>query len=236
MLAAGLRALEEADDFASHDASPEEEVDISRIIGGHETPVLKDAALSKLSCTAAMSRYLTFAQDQFAGCTAGMPAGSAALYGLGKIYSAPSSMHGPGDAAHGGKAVALHQAALLVDNRNFRAANELGVLLARFGRLPEARTALLHSIAISPQPITWQNLAAVHRSLGERDLAERAHHESVLAAARQSGATGQSSLAVQWIDPATFAATTPMNIDGTPPASSAQQNNIAAGTSTATKR
>jgi hypothetical protein len=41
---------------------------------------------------------------------------------------------------------------------------------------------------------------------------------------------------VQWLDPATFAATTPLNIDGTPPTPPAQQNNMAAGTPTAAKR
>ena len=146
MLAAGLEALDEADDFAAHGASAAGDADVARIVAGHQTPALKGASLTGLSCTAAMSRYLTFAQEQLAGCTAGIPAGSAALFGLGKIYRVPESMHGPADPTHGAKAVALLQAALLVDNRNYRAANELGVLLAKFGRLPEARAALLHSV------------------------------------------------------------------------------------------
>ena len=91
-----------------------------------------------MSRTAAMSRYLTFAQEQLAGCTAGVPAGSAAPFGLGKIYPVPESMHGPADRTHGAKAVAIFQAALLAE-RQYRAANELGVLLAKFGRLPEAK-------------------------------------------------------------------------------------------------
>jgi tetratricopeptide (TPR) repeat protein len=238
MLEEGLQALDEADDFAANGATSQSDADVSRIVAGHQTPVLKDSPLSGLSCTAALSRYLTFAQEQLAGCTAGVPAGSAALYGLGKVYCVPESRHGPADPTQGAKAVALHQAALLVDIRNYRSANELGVLLARFGRLPEARTALLHSIAVSPQPTTWQNLAAVHQQLGERDLATRAYHESVLAAPRlnRTGAAGRSAYVVQWLDPATFATTTPVNIDGTPPAQSNQQNNVAAGTNAAAKR
>jgi len=238
MLAAGLQALDESDDFASHGASTESDADVSRIVAGHQTAALKGVSLTGLNCTAAMSRYLTFAQEQLAGCTAGIPAGSAALYGLGKIYRVPESMHGPADATHGAKAVALHQAALLVDNRNYRAANELGVLLAKFGRLPEARAALLHSVSISSQPTTWQNLAAVHQMLGESDLAARAHLESTVAAARlngNGGASGRSLYAVQWLDPAAFAATTPLNIDGTPAPRSGQQSSMAAGMSTAAK-
>ena len=168
MLTAGLQALDEVDDFAPH--AVESDADVSRIVAGHQTPVLKDIPLSGMSCATAMSKYLTFTQDQLAGCSAGIPAGSAALYGLAKIYWVPESMHGPADATHGAKAVVLHQAALMVDSRNYRSANELGVLLAKFGRLPEARAAFLHSIAVSPQPTTWQNLAAVHQSLGEQDF------------------------------------------------------------------
>jgi tetratricopeptide (TPR) repeat protein len=239
MLTAGLQALDEVDDFAAHGASTAGDADVARIVAGHQTPALKGVSLAGLSCTAAMSRYLTFAQEQLAGCTVGIPAGSAALYGLGKIYRVPESMHGPADPTHGAKAVALHQAALLVDNRNYRAANELGVLLAKFGRLPEARAALLHSVKISPQPTTWQNLSAVHQMLGERDLAARAHLEATVAAARLNrpiGAVDESSYAVQWLDPATFAATTPMNIDGTPATRSGQQVSMATNSSTATRR
>ena len=191
MLTAGLQALDEADDFAAHGASASSDGDVARIVAGHQTPVLKDAPLSGISCTAAMSRYLTFAQEQLAGCTAGIPAGSAALYGLGKIYRVPESMHGPADPTHGAKAVALYQAALLVDSRNYRAANELGVLLAKFGRLPEARAALLHSIAVSPQPTTWQNLSAVHQTLGERDLASEPLKRRCSAAARLNQPTAR---------------------------------------------
>lgn len=236
-LTAGLRALDEADDFVSQGATAQSDIDVAHIVAGHQTPVLKDTSLSGLSSTAALSRYLTFAQEQLAGCTAGMSAGSAALFGLGKLYRVPESLHGPADPTHGAKAVALYQAALIVDSRNYRAANELGVLLAQFGRLPEAKAALLRSVSIFPQPTAWHNLAAVHRTLGERDLAERANQESILAAARMNrgGAAGQS-YAVRWLDPATFASTTPLNIDGTPPAASNQQNNVAAGTSTAAKR
>lgn len=236
MLAAGMQALDEADDFAARASGLTSEVDLSRIVISHQTPVLKNAPLKNMSCSAAMSRYLTFAQEQLAGCSRGIPDGSAALYGLGRLYAVPEAMHGPVDATRGAKSVALYQAALLVDSRNYRAANELGVLLARFGRLPEARLALLHSLSISAQATTWQNLAAVHESLGERDLAARAHHEAMLAASRQHRGTAGQSIAVEWLDPATFAATTPPNIDGTPPPRTAQQPTMTAGAPTTSIR
>ncbi|HEX4000972.1 MAG TPA: hypothetical protein VHX65_20675 [Pirellulales bacterium] len=236
MLVAGLQALDEADDFAPRSAGIQSDLDVAQIVAGHQTPVLKDVPLDGVNCSTAMSRYLTFAQDQLAGCAAGMPSGSTALYALGRIYRVPESLHGPVDRTHGAKAVALYQAALSVDNRNYLAANELGVLLAQFGRLPEAKTALLHSIAVYPLPATWQNLAAVHRALGERDLADRAHQEALLAVARQyRGGAGQT-IAVEWLDPARFAATTPLNVDGPANNHAGRQTVAAGGASTSATR
>ena len=70
-----------------------------------------------------------------------------------------------------------YQAALLADDRNFRAGNELGVLLAKCGKLERAKQMFLRSLAISPQPATWHNLAKIHERLGETKLAAaaRAH-------------------------------------------------------------
>ena len=193
---------------------------LEAIIAGHQTPALKDASADGLTTAVAISRYLTFAGQQLAGAEADISAGSVALFGLGKIYMVPESAHGPGDTTHGGKAVAVEQAALLVDSRNARAANEMGVLLVRFGRLEEAKAVFLRSLAAAPQPNTWKNLAVVHHNLGENDLADKAWHESLLMAAqmRASGATASTSgYAVQWVDPATFARSSPLPIDGTPP-------------------
>lgn len=235
MLASGLQALEEADDFAPQSSGLLGDDDLARVVASHQTPVLKNTKFEGMSSSEAMSRYLTFAQEQLSGCTAGVPAGSAALFGLGKIYCAPASMHGPADHTHGAKSVVLYQAALMVDGRNYRAANELGVLLAKFGRLPEAKTALFHSIQVSPQATTWQNLAAVHAALGEQDLANRAHHEALIAAAREKRSLSQS-IAVEWLNPAAFAATTPVNIDGTPPNRSAHPTAMTAGASNTSVR
>ena len=218
-LAAGLKALDEVDDFAHYDDVPSG-ASLEAIIAGHQTPALKDTDSDHLTAAAAISIYLTFAGQQFAAAETDISAGSTALFGLGKIYMVPPSAHGPSDATHGGKAVAIEQAALLVDGRNARAANELGVLLVQFGRLPEAKAAFLRSVMIAPQPNTWKNLAVVHHNLGENELADKAWNESLLLA-KQIRATGVSATtsgyAVQWVDPATFARSSPLPIDGTPP-------------------
>jgi tetratricopeptide (TPR) repeat protein len=237
MLEAGLKALEELDDFGGRDLGSGDELNLDQIVAGHRTPVLKellqDPPSGKITAHRAMSLYLTYAEQKLAACCADVPAGSAALYGLGKIYTVPDSAHGPADATHGAKAVAFHEAALAVDARNFRSANELGVLLVRFGRLPEARSALLHSLAVSPQPTAWQNLAAVHRALGQNQLAEAASREAQLLATRQQQAgmaAAGSATQVRWVDPATFARSSPLPIDASPganPQQAAAQHSVA---------
>ena len=50
--------------------------------------------------------------------------------------------------AHTARATLFHQTALLIDPANYRAANELGVLLAKSGQWQYARTYLLHSLTV----------------------------------------------------------------------------------------
>jgi hypothetical protein len=100
----------------------------------------------------------------------------------------------------------FYQAALAVDARNYLAANELGVLLARYGQLQEARQALVHSISTRPHAQGWQNLAIVHRRLGETELAKLAENERELIAKSPAAAPRTSTdQLIEWVDPTTFA-------------------------------
>ncbi|MGW8257682.1 MAG: hypothetical protein ACWGMZ_09375, partial [Thermoguttaceae bacterium] len=56
-LAAGFKALKEADDFLLRGDRLEENIDLSKIIDGHDTPVLKKAELSSLPSLAALKTY-----------------------------------------------------------------------------------------------------------------------------------------------------------------------------------
>ncbi len=212
MLAAGFKAIEEADDFAASRLPLSSELNVAEIVRNHQTPVLKDDT-SDLSGQAAMSRYLTYAQEQMAAALGDVPQGSGALFGMGKLYSVPPEAHGPPDATGGAKAVAFYQASLMVDRRNFMAANELGVMWVNFGRLPEARAAFRHSLSISSQPVVWENLAAVHRSLGEAELSRKAEQASVAAAKRTGTGASLSAYDVQWVDTDTFARAKPIDAD-----------------------
>ncbi|MCI0360875.1 MAG: hypothetical protein L0211_20550, partial [Planctomycetaceae bacterium] len=145
------------------------------------------------------------AQQQLAQAVAGEPAASQALYTLGKIQVAlaGSASQPPAQSA---RAIVFYQAALMVDARNYQAANELGVLFAREGQLTEARRALLHSVTIQPHVEGWQNLATVHRRLGETELAQLAENERQLLAREQPAAARTPDNRLTWVDPRTFVA------------------------------
>jgi tetratricopeptide (TPR) repeat protein len=199
-LSAGLMALKEADDFCPEPGGDPAGGLVVEIASGHRTNILR--GVGDISPVVAQQHYYAFAQQQLTLAVAGEPAASQALYTLGKIQLALAGPASQKQSLHGPRAMVFHQAALAVDHRNYRAANELGVLLARYGQLPEARRALLHSVTIQPHVEGWHNLATVHRRLGETELAQLAEIEHQLLAAKQPA--GADKL-VHWVDPQTFA-------------------------------
>ena len=207
LLLAGLQALKEADDFVASGAYLEAEIDVSKTRRSHRTPVLLHETAEQISALLAMQGYYAFAQDRFAAASGGAAAASQALFALGRIYTALAEETSAGR-SNGAKAIAFHQAALAVDSQNYAAANELGVLLARFGQLPEARSVLQHGVEINPLPETWHNLAVVHQRLGEQQLGELARREWQRslrqAPGNQPREIGSGDAAVMWVDSETF--------------------------------
>jgi tetratricopeptide (TPR) repeat protein len=208
-LAAGLRALKEADDFAPQGSQLDAELDVGRIVAGHRTPVLKVTAASGHTPLTALQCYYSFAQDRLAAACGGHPAGSAALYGLAKLQIALAGAADHEDTMYGPKAMTLHRAALLVNPQHHMAANELGVLLARYGQLQLARHALLQSIGARPRAETWHNLSVVHERLGEIQLAQQARREAELANRRTrdrraAAHMSQVGALIRWVDAAEF--------------------------------
>jgi hypothetical protein len=100
----------------------------------------------------------------------------------------------------------FYQAALLVDGRNYMAANELGVLLARMGQWQHAREVLRHGVSVGHRPELWRNLARVHQELGELDWAASALGEAARAEQRLYRTSGPAQLHngggfVRWVSP-----------------------------------
>jgi tetratricopeptide (TPR) repeat protein len=233
-LAVGLTAIKEAENFLPHDSRLEADLDIPRIIDAHNTPVLKDNTQG-VTPMVALKCYLTFAQEQLAAATGHEVAGSIALQGLGKLHASVASGKNVRILAAEPKAVVYYQAALLVDAKNYMAANDLGVLFARCGNYPEAKMMLEYSLSVHGQAAGWQNLSVVYQQLGQPGLASQAMQQASII--RQMEWTQRRKMQlpiqdkVQWVDQATFAKTS-TNTPSSPEAVQPSASNVAAQSTT----
>ncbi len=209
-MAAGLRAFREAEDFVPRETGIVP--DIMKVAASHQTPVLKQSAGRPMPVLVAMQEYYSYAQYQLTQAGGHEPSAAAALYGLARLQAVAGSSSG-NDAKKmmgGPRAIALHQAALAIDPMNYSAANELGVLLARYGQWPEAQAAFLHSVCVSSQPESWRNLATAYETLGDRASAQNAWSRFDLARQEKQRGTGGKSggggdrPSVQMVDVQTF--------------------------------
>lgn len=196
-LSNGLRALDEADDFVPRGTQLEADLNIALLIRSHRTPALKEADPKSLRPIFARQEYYNYAQKQLAHCAEGDRSGSMALYGLAKMRASMAAQQQDVATLELPKAMALYQAAMLIDGDNYMASNELGVLLARYGQYESASLMLEHSVRVQPQPTSWHNLAVVYHQLGkkqESQFAQNKHLELVQAQRTSKKPSG----AVEW--------------------------------------
>lgn len=210
-LAAGLRAMTEAEDFLPNGGRLEADLDVPAIAGAHTTPVLHGGEAQRVSPLEAMRRYFDYAQAQLAAAAGNEIAGSVALHSLGKLYVVMADQPVDPVAAAESKAMVFFQAALIAAPRNYIASNELGVLLARAGRYQEATAAFQHSLAVHKTAEVWRNLALTCEQLGDMGAAHQAAAEVI--ALRSERQAWQNRLAggkarVQWVEPEVFAGQT----------------------------
>ncbi|REJ69595.1 MAG: hypothetical protein DWQ31_03755 [Planctomycetota bacterium] len=181
-LAAGMRAIHEAEQFQPIGSQLAADIDVATLVAGHRTGVLKDRVLDtaapQVSLTEARQQYHRYAADQLSIAGSNVPVASLALYGLGKVRAVQAAQRPTLVKVHTPAAMTFYRAAANVDGRNFRATNELGVLVARQGNYEEARALLQQSAAANGSPTAWQNLAHVHERLGEVALAQQARLEA----------------------------------------------------------
>jgi len=218
-LAAGMRAMSEAEDFVVRGSRLESELDMATLVASHRTPVVRETLAgpgrpAPITPLEAQNRYYMYAQQQLALASAGVPVGGIALYGLGKVHTTLAAADSDAKALEEPQAMTLYQAALLADPGNPLAAHELGVMLARHQRHDEALAMFQHSAMIASLPETWKNLATLHAQRGEADLARRATDEAKNAEARLSRAKPASHPAlarssVRWLSPDEFSKTRP---------------------------
>ena len=199
-LANGLRALEEAADFAPRGSAVESQLDFDVVIASHRTPVAKGDA-GKLMPQQLGDLYYRYAQLQLGAAVAGEPAGSMALHALGKLYSQIGRAEPARIVQADRRAFALQQAALLARDDNHLAAHELGVLLAETGHFVDSEYILAQVAMREPHPVVYRNLARIQRKLGREDLAAVSDQQAHLLA--EQGVSSMSG--VKWVDPQTLA-------------------------------
>ena len=205
-LATALIALEEAEDFSPSVAATALEPDLRMVAVGHRTPVLRELSdETPITALGAIQRYYNYARQHLTTALGNEPSASRALYGLGRLQAALPSEGPVGNRFAQAKAMMMHLAAVQVDSKNFESANELGVLLARYGRPAEAKKALLQSLEVSPTAIAWHNLSKVCETLGDQRTAEYAQRQHAALAKQQESSLPLAS-AIRWVTPASFAA------------------------------
>jgi len=203
-LAAGLTALRESEDFTR--TSSMSMTMTSRAVG-HATPVFGDGDSEEVTRLEALERYYSYASRQLGEAVQGMPEGSAGLCHLGRLQPYLTDGDERSTTLVAARMVALQTAALIADPLNYRAANELGVVLARHGQLNAAREKLLYSAEISKRPETVRNLGIVLHKLGDESgsrlmisLADQKSRKP------QPGRDSETVSLVNWVDHEQFSA------------------------------
>lgn len=217
-LAAGLRALEEAEDFAPRGTQLEAELEISLITDAHRTPIAKRLESNKMLPRQMMDLYFRYAQVKLATSVGGEPAGSMALYALGKVTSQMGQTEPERNRLAHRRAVAFQQAALLAHNQNYFAAHELAVLLAESGHLVESENLLKQVASRRPNPTVYRNLAHVQQRIGRTQQAAYNRALATQMAGRSTLGSGQ----IRWVGPESFgtAQVAPSQLGGPVPAAS----------------
>ncbi|QDS97637.1 tetratricopeptide repeat protein [Adhaeretor mobilis] len=199
-LAAGLRALEEAEDFTPQGAELDAEVPVDVVASGHRTPLDIDLKKTSLLPQQVMDRYFRYAQYKLGGSVAGEPAGSMALHALGKLHSQLGKLEPEQNPLAQRHAYAFQQAALMAHDGNHLAAHELGVLMAEAGHYQEASLLLDQVVQQQPHPTVLRNLARVQKELGNTQLAA-----ATRARARDLERASGTTNGVAWVTPESFA-------------------------------
>jgi tetratricopeptide (TPR) repeat protein len=199
-LAAGLRAMDEADDFVPAGAQLEAELDVRKTASSHRTPVVRERK-EAVAPQDAVALYHSYAQEQLSSAALDERAGSMALYGLGRVYAQLAERR-DSDVQCVRSAMTMYCAALDACPDNNLAANELGVLLCRTGHPADAVTNFTRAIDIAPAATTYHNLAVAQQKLGlEAQSAANEQESQRLAAMDRAAGAISKKAGINWVTP-----------------------------------
>lgn len=211
LLAKGLRALDEAEDFLPKGNLLELDIKTNQIAVSHRTPLLNDDITPiDLSAQEAAALYARHAAVLLGEAVAGEPAGSMALYGLGKTFARLETQSK--DPTAGQKCNVMYRAAVTSHPENYLAANELGVRLAKSGHYESAQSVLRHAAKQPSNATVYENLAAVEQALGNQAEATKLANTARQVAQREYANNEVSRRhGVTWVDPKAFQSGNPTN-------------------------
>lgn len=205
-IVSGLKALDEANDFLAKDPLTLDQ-GYAGLIVAHHTPIYKGRNVDRLSPPVAVQHYCGYAYDQIlAGCS-GVPIAARALYGLGRIEVAMTREAENTNNISGPKAMVYFETAMRIDPRHYEAANELGVLLARYGQYDRAVAILRQSLQARPTAEAFYNLSVVCAKQGDDRQAAWAREQAKSLDGDNSNTPAggqQAPIDVNWVDLATF--------------------------------
>ncbi len=200
MLADGLRALDEADDFVLLNAE-QHDIDMARIIATHESKVVSESMAKNLSPIKAMQMYFQYSTGKITAAAGRSTAAADVLHAMGKLLQTSSQSDATGKPMDRAKAMVMFQAALGANPSDYRSANELGVLLAQNGKWEMAKELFAKSLVITKSQESWLNLAKAHEQLGEQEFARQANMEY-----RRMAGQSKSSNSMEWVSAKQFEA------------------------------
>ncbi len=195
----GLTAMDEADDFMQRGELEQIILDHSSIARNHRTKIIFLDEWARITPQQAMQRYYEYAEQRFVFAFRGHTATAIAFHSLGKSYALPARLEGNSKVMNLPKSMIMFRVAATIDPWDYQSRNELAVLMAGNGRYHEAKQHLIASLQIKRSPAAWFNLNKVHHLMGERELADLAMAEYVIAQNNQRMADATS--VVRWVSP-----------------------------------
>ena len=208
-LAAGLRALDEAEDFVPEGVQLEAEMNVRTVASSHRTSVLP----AERRCDAVRRGRVVsrLRPGAVAKAAAGERAGSMALYGLGRVH-ARLAEQSDDDVEQTRAATTMYAAAVAACPDNHLAANELGVLVCRAGRPQEATELFQQAIDSAPSATAYHNLAMAQQKMGCTASRRRtSRNRSRLAALERARGDVSRRAGVHWVAPEELARTSQPN-------------------------
>ncbi len=207
-------ALEEAEDFVQISQSGARSRNMTSIVSAHRTPILKRTDPRLITPVIALQQYYSFAGKQFVTAAGRQKVAAEALYGLGRVTSLHNHQRVDTNDDAGSmseqKMLVFYKSAWSVDPKHYQAANELGVLFAKFGQWEPASVAFEYSVAQVPEAQSWRNLAIAYDHLGKQQLAKqawehyRAFSQTKTVQVSNTSSTERIAPAVEWVDLETF--------------------------------